>query len=427
MRRVLKLMLNLIIFIPFLVNILSLQFVPQAAAQTNFDNRCTLNFSDNNEGIGNKTVFKEGDKVYVNSSTVYIDGDLATSTYDNEYYIIIDRHGSLVRRAQWLPASDLINGKLGPVDITETLKSISDWDNVQGGFTVTLIRDRGLQNHLEVCGKQLKYTALSDYVCQGIKVEAVKTNNIVSLVVAVNKEKLNPNQSYGAIVDYPSVFGAKWSAIPSLVDTGNNTLRGVYSNTDLEDGNYSIEIHRADTAEAQVSGTGGRVQSALENHSGCTTTFSLRTGQLEEVDPDDIDEINIDPIDGETDIRPGMSYNLCQQISTVRGDAERSQCEACFTQDPKGVWTALGCIQTDPQNIVKEFITIGLSIAGGVSILMILGAGFSLSTSQGDPKKTSEAREQITSAVIGLLFIIFSITILQFIGVSILRIPGFGG
>ena len=47
-------------------------------------------------------------------------------------------------------------------------------------------------------------------------------------------------------------------------------------------------------------------------------------------------------------------------------------------------------------------------------------------TSQGDPKRASEARELITSAVLGLVFIIFSVTLLQFIGVTVLHIPGFG-
>ena len=41
-------------------------------------------------------------------------------------------------------------------------------------------------------------------------------------------------------------------------------------------------------------------------------------------------------------------------------------------------------------------------------------------------KGIKEAKEMITSAIVGSLFIIFSITILQFIGVSILHIPGFG-
>ena len=86
----------------------------------------------------------------------------------------------------------------------------------------------------------------------------------------------------------------------------------------------------------------------------------------------------------------------------------------------------MGCIRHDGGSIVQSFIKIGLSVAGGSAVIMILIAGLMFTVSRGDPKRTGEAKDMLTSAVIGLLFIIFSITILEFIGVSILRIPGFG-
>ena len=76
---------------------------------------------------------------------------------------------------------------------------------------------------------------------------------------------------------------------------------------------------------------------------------------------------------------------------------------------------------------MSALIQIGLSAAGGIALLVILAAGFMLTTSQGEPKRAGEAKEMITAAVIGILFIIFSVTILQFIGYNVLKIPGFGG
>jgi len=67
-----------------------------------------------------------------------------------------------------------------------------------------------------------------------------------------------------------------------------------------------------------------------------------------------------------------------------------------------------------------------LGLSGGVVLLSILAGAFMLITSAGEPKQVQEAQEMITAAIIGLLFIIFSILILQFVGVSILHIPGFG-
>ncbi len=120
-------------------------------------------------------------------------------------------------------------------------------------------------------------------------------------------------------------------------------------------------------------------------------------------------------------------YTLCTQIPE---GPMREKCLDCAGTDQvgevKGLWTAVGCIPTTYKGITGSILKIGLMMGGGVAFLMILGAAFTLTTSEGEPKKKSEAQEQITAAIIGLVFIIFSITILQFIGVSILRIPGFG-
>lgn len=118
-------------------------------------------------------------------------------------------------------------------------------------------------------------------------------------------------------------------------------------------------------------------------------------------------------------------YELCSQIPKNNGNTTQyNQCIACREKD--GVWTALGCISSNPEDIIGVIETAGLGLAGSVVLIMIIVGAFKLSVSQGDPNKTKEAKDTITSAIIGLLFIIFSVTILQFIGVSVLHIPGFG-
>ena len=67
----------------------------------------------------------------------------------------------------------------------------------------------------------------------------------------------------------------------------------------------------------------------------------------------------------------------------------------------------------------------GLGVAGGISLLFILYSVFLITTSAGDPKKLQSGQEQLTSAIEGLLLIIFSVFLLQLIGVHILAIPGF--
>lgn len=117
------------------------------------------------------------------------------------------------------------------------------------------------------------------------------------------------------------------------------------------------------------------------------------------------------------------SYELCSQINEET--EQYTACVDCF--EKAGVWTAVGCIPSDPESVIVTIVTIGLAAGGGIVLIMILVGSFMLSVSQGDPNKMKEAKEVITSAIIGLLFVIFSVTILQFIGVSILHIPGFGG
>jgi len=132
-------------------------------------------------------------------------------------------------------------------------------------------------------------------------------------------------------------------------------------------------------------------------------------------------------------------YKICEQIDRYQGHLEEAynNCIECVgsdingqpgtEQNPGGLWTAMGCIPRDPTAIVQNLLRVGLGMGGGVALLMILAAGFLFSISQGDPKRTGEAKELITAAITGLLFIIFSVVILQFIGYTVLQIPGFGG
>jgi len=133
------------------------------------------------------------------------------------------------------------------------------------------------------------------------------------------------------------------------------------------------------------------------------------------------------------DSQPEKPYSLCKQIPAgPQFDQQREDCYSCTGGDEekeenKGVWTAIGCIKRDPQSIMQRLISVGLGMSGGVALLTFLAAGFIFSTSQGDPKAYGKAKEMMTASIVGILFVIFSVTLLQFIGYEILKIPGFGG
>jgi len=61
-------------------------------------------------------------------------------------------------------------------------------------------------------------------------------------------------------------------------------------------------------------------------------------------------------------------------------------------------------------------------MGSGIAFLLALWGGITIVLAGGNPEKINEGKEVITSAVSGLLFILFSVFLLRFIGVDILGI-----
>jgi len=119
---------------------------------------------------------------------------------------------------------------------------------------------------------------------------------------------------------------------------------------------------------------------------------------------------------------------LCKNIDRSKSDGEYNSCRDCLSgkSGTVGVWTGLGCIYTDTKSFIQETIFgLGIGLAGGFSLLCIIYAAFMMQSSQGNPEKLKKAQEMITSCIMGLMLIIFSVFILKLIGVNILKIPGF--
>ena len=83
--------------------------------------------------------------------------------------------------------------------------------------------------------------------------------------------------------------------------------------------------------------------------------------------------------------------------------------------------TAIGNIPTgDIRELANQVLRIATGIAGGLAlILMVIGA-IRVLASSGDQQKPSGGRDMLVAAVSGLLFLIFSVIILRFIGIDIL-------
>jgi len=125
-------------------------------------------------------------------------------------------------------------------------------------------------------------------------------------------------------------------------------------------------------------------------------------------------------------VGPGGEFDPCAEDTT-------GECEACLGPLEAGVrkhssekaWTALGCLPTEPADFVAWLLSAAIKIGGGIAFLLMLYGGFQIMTSTGNPEKLSQGKSIITSAVIGLLFIIFAVLLLKIIGIDIFQLPGF--
>lgn len=104
---------------------------------------------------------------------------------------------------------------------------------------------------------------------------------------------------------------------------------------------------------------------------------------------------------------------------------ELQRCIGCANNN--GMWTGMGCLPLDINALISSFVlSAGIGIGGGFALLCIIYSAFMMQSSQGNPEKLKKAQEMITSCIMGLMLIIFSVLIMKIIGVNILRIPGFG-
>ncbi len=103
---------------------------------------------------------------------------------------------------------------------------------------------------------------------------------------------------------------------------------------------------------------------------------------------------------------PIPAYEPCQGIAS-------GECTGCVAGG--GAWTALGCLPVDPSGFAVTIIKILFGLSGGVAFILIIYGTLICITSAGDPQKAQACRETITSAIVGLLMLIFALFTVQLI------------
>lgn len=85
--------------------------------------------------------------------------------------------------------------------------------------------------------------------------------------------------------------------------------------------------------------------------------------------------------------------------------------------------SAIGCIPVgDTNSFMGWILGWAIGVGGGIAFLLIVYASFMVMTSQGVPDRLKAGQELLTSAISGLIMLIFSVFILNFIGIDILGI-----
>lgn len=178
------------------------------------------------------------------------------------------------------------------------------------------------------------------------------------------------------------------------------------------------------------------------NEPCCGTTPPLYCDSgFEASDPHDLTNCICQPEEEEKET--GYCPGECKPAGTtpseeameIWGEGKAAGCkdgEVCWvyiweSPTPKeypAVSTGLGLIPTNPEGLVSWFLHYARLIAGGIAFALLLYGGILFITAQGDEEKVEEARKTITSALTGLLVIIFATLILKIIGYDILKLPG---
>lgn len=117
-----------------------------------------------------------------------------------------------------------------------------------------------------------------------------------------------------------------------------------------------------------------------------------------------------------------LGFGLLFQLSTVSVRAEDVLCQG------GGINTAIGCLSVlnGQDAFLGAILKWAVGVGGGIAFLLILYAGFMVMSAAGNPERLKAGQELLTSAISGLILLVFSVFLLRFIGLDILGLGAFG-
>ena len=101
-----------------------------------------------------------------------------------------------------------------------------------------------------------------------------------------------------------------------------------------------------------------------------------------------------------------------------------SGCPGSSDANPQ-INTGLGCLPTSTSGFTSALLIFLSGMAGAISLVIMLIATVQIMTGGDNAEQVKKGKELFTGAITGLLFIIFSVTLLQIIAGGIIDLPGF--
>ncbi len=103
------------------------------------------------------------------------------------------------------------------------------------------------------------------------------------------------------------------------------------------------------------------------------------------------------------------------------------------TPMPGRLYTMLGCVQTNlsftndgaAASIVNLVLSMIFRVAGGIALLYLIYGAYLIITSQSDPEKLNYGKRTVAAAIVGLIFSLFSVFIVNLLATGVLQLPGF--
>lgn len=134
---------------------------------------------------------------------------------------------------------------------------------------------------------------------------------------------------------------------------------------------------------------------------------------------------------------PDPVCDMCGYCDGQTGYPENyDSCTQCLYENPgpppanpkEGYqWTIAGCIEASTSGFVQSVVAVVMPTAGGGSLIVLIIGSMMILTSGGDYEAIKRGRRLIVAGVGSILILLSATAILEFVGVDLIKIPGFGG